>query len=74
MGLFFAHQTERQEGLTEEAKVGAAQVVRAFAGPLAAGRQWNEDGWGMGRIMILPLTNRSPITARNVSIEQNRYK
>ena len=48
MGLFFAHQTERQEGATKEAKVGAAQEVRAFARSLAAGRQWNEDGWGLG--------------------------
>ena len=57
------------EGTTEEAKSGAAQAARAFEGPSAAGRQWNEDWWGMGRIMILPLTNRSPITARNVSSE-----
>ena len=48
MGLFFVHQAERQEGPTEEAKVGAPQAVRAFAGSLASGRQWNEDWWGMG--------------------------
>lgn len=47
-GFFYVHQPERQEGPTEEAKVGAAQAVRAFAGSLAAGRQWNEDWWGMG--------------------------
>ena len=47
-GAFFRPSGGALEGPTEEAKVGAAQEVRAFAGSLAAGRQWNEDGWGLG--------------------------